>query len=253
MTHFKSNILTLGIGFIFLFNLVVISDSIALTNDDNYINTNIWRVTDWNETELLNFFPIANITAEKDSILSFNVTDESPNNYTNPNKGNFSFGNLSLSMDNPSIGSNLGFSIWPWIPGLVTHTNWTWHVQEAVSASQGQYLLGDITINGINESKAYKIGDFDRQAIEFGYKQDKPGNQNTTLIYDQETGVLLYGFTEIFIDKMYFLELDLISSSLIASTNFQEVEGVNFSLINPIFIFGFISVITFRLKTKKKR
>ncbi|MHA2105588.1 MAG: hypothetical protein ACW981_19345 [Candidatus Hodarchaeales archaeon] len=253
MTNFKSKIFTLGIGFLFLFNLVIISDSVALTNHGEFISTNIWKVTNWNETEPLNFFPVANITAEKDSIMSYNVTHEDLGNYTFSNLGNFTFGNLSLSIDNPSIGSNLGFSIWPWIPGLVTHSNWTWHIQEAVSASQGQYLLGDISINGVNDSKAYQIGDFNRIGIEFVYQQAKPGNQNTTLIYDQATGVLLYGFSEIFIEKMYFLELDLISSSLITSTNFQETKGVNFTLISVISILGFMSVVIVRLKNKKVR
>ncbi|MHA1984011.1 MAG: hypothetical protein ACW967_06630 [Candidatus Hodarchaeales archaeon] len=248
----KSKIFTLGIGFLFLLNLLIISGSTALTNDDDLISTNVWNVTNWNETETLNFFPIANITAEKDSILSYNVTKENLDNYTHPNEGDFSLGNLSLNTDNPSIGSNLGFSVWPWIPGLVANTNWTRHVQDAVSASQGKYLLGDISIKGVNDSKPYKINDFNRQAIEFVYKQDKPGNQNTTLIYDQETGVLLYGFTEIFIDKMYFLELELISSSLISSSNFQELGGVNFPVINLVSIFGFISVVIFRLNNKKK-
>lgn len=257
-----------------IFNFSVMNTAIT---SNSMLSSNIWRLNNWNETETLNFFPTANISAVIGSNVSYNITNVNEGNNTHPNEGVFSIGNLTLATDNPTIGSNLAFSVWPWIPGLVAQTNWTWQINEANIASNEGFLAGSMDITTVlNSSNSYNFNfiDFNRQVIEFNYHQNFPGNQNTTLIYDTETGVLLHGYTELYFDKLYFLELELISSTLITTSNAIELvsstsstsssltvsnsntlntsskstEEVSFSMINPIIIFGTIILLLLRKK-----
>ena len=244
------------------FNFSVMNTAIT---SNGVLSSNIWRLSNWNETETLNFFPTANITAVIGSNVSYNITHVNEANNTHPNEGIFSIGNLTLATDNPTIGSNLAFSVWPWIPGLVSQPNWAWQINEANTASNGGFLAGSMDITTVLNSSInfnFNFFNYNRQVIEFNYQQNFPGNQNTTLIYDTETGVLIYGYTELYFDKFYFLELDLISSTLITSSNAiglasststtssKSIEEVSFSVINPIVIFGTIIFLVFRKKNR---
>ncbi|OLS20000.1 MAG: hypothetical protein HeimC3_42110 [Candidatus Heimdallarchaeota archaeon LC_3] len=207
-----------------------------------------WKIDSWNDDSLVFYYPVGNIQAYNGSTLWYNVTEFNNQNYTHPSNGLFSIGNLSTSSNNNEIGSNLVFSIWPWIPGLITHNNWTWHKIESQKVSQEGFTQGKIEIK---ENSSFSFQDFNRNSIQFEYHQNSSlGNQNTTLIYDMDTGILLFGFTEIFFGKYYVLEVTLTSSSVIISNNYNNTSlTVNSSLL---WIFPFLILVTLKLGFKKR-
>ena len=248
----KFNSIKLSVFFLtlFLFSQISISNSTYIANQaESTLSYNSWKITTWNEESLVYFYPIGNIQALNGSIIWYNVTDYDNLNYTYPSLGMFSFGNLSDYSNNYDIGSNLALSIWPWIPGLLTHNNWTWHKLEIQKATLEGFSQGE---TNIKENKGYNFSNLTRNSIKFVYHQNiSLGNQNTTLIYDMDSGVLLYGFSEIFIKNYYVLEITLKSSTLINSSNY--ISSVNFS---NYFIIGFfcltIPKLLFKISKKVK-
>ena len=115
-------------------------------------------------------------------------------------------------------------SVYPWLPGLVTHTNWTWHQAQAHEG------LDDVngTISVVEST--YKVFGIERAAINFTFVQDKPGNQNTTLTYDKKTGVLLESFSEINFGTLYRMKLILVQCNCLSSSSLKAqwtVTGYN--------------------------
>jgi len=114
--------------------------------------------------------------------------------------GIFTIGNMTVYANDTTIGSELVLSIWPWFPGLVSHLDWTTVDENATDAVTG-WMEGDLEVKTTATTKTYI------------YRQGPYGNQNTTLIYDAATGILLEGYTEIFFGRDYHLGLRLIQAT----------------------------------------
>ncbi|WP_455464624.1 hypothetical protein, partial [Candidatus Hodarchaeum mangrovi] len=123
-----------------------------------------------------------------------------------------------------------------WFPGLVTSSSdWNLQKQVAQSAAEGLYTAGTLVVTDIS----YSYRNASRSAIQFQYTQDLSlGNQNTTLIYDKQTGVLLKAFSEIFFDHEYVIGLELITSDLIklGSTPLVTSMAVDFFVISSVIL-----------------
>jgi hypothetical protein len=197
-----------------------------MTGSKTAVSETNWLLKEWNEDATFEWYSTgAKFNASINSLVQYKILLEDPSNYTYPNSGLLDLGNLTnYETDNSDIANSLTFSIWPWTPGLVTHTNWTDHKLDAVFAANGQYLQGTLLINS---QTTYNTTSFSRTAIKFDYTQNKSlGNQNTSLIYDYETGVLLYGYSEINFFTPYIIELEFLNSSLITSSNVQSTDPV---------------------------
>jgi len=115
--------------------------------------------------------------------------------------GRFTLGNLTVLANDSLIGSELMLSIWPWFPGLVSSLNWADVDQKANSSATG-WMAGVLEIRTTASAKTYI------------YHQGPTGNQNTTLVYDLQTGILLAGYTEIYFAHDYHLGLQLSEAAL---------------------------------------
>ncbi len=91
--------------------------------------------------------------------------------------GVFTIGNLTLPANDSRIAAELAFSIWPWFPGLISHLDWSTVDQNATNAATG-FMDGTLEIRTTPTTKTYI------------YHQGVYGNQNTTLIYDLQNGIL---------------------------------------------------------------
>ena len=113
--------------------------------------------------------------------------------------GLFTIGNLTLSANDSRIAAELVFSIWPWFPGLISHLDWNAVDQAATDAASGFYMNGSLDILTTSTTKSYV------------YHQGPWGNQNTTLVYDLNAGILLSAYTEFFFLNDYHLGIDFIA------------------------------------------
>lgn len=203
----------------FILILMVSSAILGLNISSGSVNDDIvcrWKITNWNDEILVYWYPIGYINASTNSYLNYTISNYNSTNINSPSSGTINIGNFSESITNKDAATNLTLSVWGWFPGLVTFTNWTLHEKLATTAADGLYTKGTISI----EETTYTFGELKRKAITFEYQQDNTlGNQNTTLIYDYETGVLLSANTEITFLVEYYLELELVQSNLIASEN----------------------------------
>ncbi|MHA1973473.1 MAG: hypothetical protein ACTSW1_10795 [Candidatus Hodarchaeales archaeon] len=172
-----------------------------------------WRILEWNEENPVIWeWGLTSFVAQNGSLISYNMSYYDPTNFTHPSSGIISIGNLTTLTTNNKTAEVLVLSVWGWFPGLVTSINWTLQRQVASSAAQGLYTSGTLDIKELS----YPLGGHVFSAIQFDYKQSPDlGNQNTTLIYDKDTGLLLEGFTELFFSHYYVLHLRLESSDLV--------------------------------------
>ena len=113
--------------------------------------------------------------------------------------GSFTIGNLTLSANNSRIAAELVFSIWPWFPGLVSHLDWNTVDQAATDAATSYYMNGSLNIRSTALTRS------------FIYHQGPWGNQNTTLVYDVNSGILLKGYTEFFFLNDYHLGIEFVN------------------------------------------
>ncbi len=112
--------------------------------------------------------------------------------------GLLNIGNLTLLANDSRIAAELVFSIWPWFPGLVSHLDWNAVDQEANDAALSFFMNGSLEIITTSTTKTYV------------YHQGPWGNQNTTLVYDLTTGILLAGYTEFFFLNDYHLGIEFL-------------------------------------------
>lgn len=149
----------------------------------------------------LNPVPFCNITSKylDDGVLKKNVT----------------FVNKSTT----EIGSMLVLGYNDYNPGFITSINWTHEKLLATnSVDPTGWVPGTVTFDESNPAQ-----------IKMVFKQaPASGNQNTTLIYNKDTGVLIYAKTEIFFFNLYSLEIQLKEGN---------IPGY------PIEIFGLLSII----------
>ena len=169
----KRNTISLILTLIFIVNIGSIQ-IFAHEGEVHYdsIADNVWDLLDWNENEPLiwwgrNF----NVTANIGSKIIYNVTQVNENNFTYPNSGLFSFGNVSnLETNNNEIAGILALSILPWSPGLITQaTNWTQSINEVENiAKTSQWLKGSLNVD---KNFNYNYNEEQRDSIKFEYTQ----------------------------------------------------------------------------------
>ena len=217
---------------------IVIITSVFVGSDastaSSTISSHSWNLKQWNESQTLNWFPIALVNATMNSSVQFNVTNYDPTNLSFPSTGTFSIGNFTLeNATNFDISIALTLSILSWTPGVYTHTNWTIHKTEAMSASESGFSQGDLAIQ---DSIAYTLGSLVRKAIRFEYHQNTSiANQNTTLTYDYDTGVLLHGQSAVYLSNLYIIELQLVDSTLVTASNTTvQVSGFLLPILAPL-------------------
>lgn len=220
------------------------------TANNNQVSANVWKLLNWNQANPTDWYDQGiYVNATIGSLVKYNITS-SQNNMTDPNSGNFLIGNSSIvKTDNYDLANTFALSIYPWSPGFVMNpSNWSLSESQASNAAKGKYLQGNLTItNNLN----YTVSGFTRDAVQFVYSQNLTlGNQNTTLVYDFATGVLLYAKSSIFFSSLYKIELKLQSSTLITTSNVVTTssssnQGTNsskstttpgFLIISPIFV-----------------
>ncbi|MHA1226492.1 MAG: hypothetical protein ACTSR2_08710 [Candidatus Hodarchaeales archaeon] len=212
---------------------------------DNRISQ--WRILDWNEANPVIWeWGSTSFIAQNGSLISYNMSYYDPSNFTHPSSGIISIGNLTTWTTNNKTAEVLALSIWGWFPGLVTSTNWTLQRQVAESAASGLYTSGTLNVKELS----YTSNSHVFSAIQFTYSQSPDlGNQNTTLIYDKDTGLLLEGFTELQFSHYYVLGLKLESSDLISvDTNLKTSSW-------SVFLSGLalsVFIIVYRFKRVKR-
>jgi hypothetical protein len=181
----------------------------------NYTNSlSQWEIIAWNEDEPVAWeWPSLYFTVKTGSIINYTLSSYDSGNFTHPSSGTIEIGNLTTQTTNNKTGEVLALSIWGWFPGLITSSNdWADQKQAAQEVAQEEWYLGSLQI----QDSTYNYTGLMRQAINFSYQQDPSvGNQNTSLTYDKNTGVLLEGYTEFKFEAPYFLKLKLIYSDLI--------------------------------------
>ncbi len=146
-------------------------------------------------------------------------------------EGNFAMGNMTTKDNDTSIAYVLilGFGVWtrPWNPGLISSINWT--EEKSTANNSINATAGDILIITNNSNK-----------IKFKYQQGNGGNQNTTLVYDMNTGILLECYTEIKISNDYHLGLKFIGVTNITNIGISPwlfmISGV-IIVVSVVFIF----------------
>jgi hypothetical protein len=113
--------------------------------------------------------------------------------------GLFTIGNLTLPANDSRIATELVFSIWPWFPGLVSHLDWNAVDQAATDAALSFFMNGSLDTQSTATTRSYI------------YHQGPWGNQNTTLVYDVNSGILLTGYTEFFFLNDYHLGIQFVN------------------------------------------
>jgi uncharacterized membrane protein len=151
--------------------------------------------------------------------------------------GRFTIGNLTVLANDSLIGSELMLSIWPWLPGLVSSLNWADVDQKANSSATG-WMAGVLEIRTTASAKTYI------------YHQGPTGNQNTTLVYDLQTGILLAAYTEIYIANDYHLGLQLSEAALLPTPLALLVVGAS---VTPAAILIGLVVVFRRSRRKEMR
>jgi len=142
--------------------------------------------------------------------------------------GLFTIGNLTLPANDSRIAAELALSIWPWFPGLVSHLDWNDVDQDANDAANSFYMNGSLEIRVTATTRSYI------------YHQGPWGNQNTTLVYDVDSGILLAGFTEFFFLNDYHLGIEFASLSQ-KPTNLTTLVFIGtLGIVVIILIFGFL-------------
>ncbi|MFX0185292.1 MAG: hypothetical protein ACFE95_19595 [Candidatus Hodarchaeota archaeon] len=199
--------------------------------DSNLVSR--WEIQEWNNDAAVFWWdpPVTTsyFIASTGSYINYTLDSYDPTNFTHPSTGKIEIGNLTVHTTNNKSGEVLALSIYGWFPGLITSaSDWNYQIQVAEEVAQGEWTLGNLSTNEFK----YNYSGFHRRAINFSYCQDPSvGNQNTTLIYDKETGVLLEGSTE-FLDS-YILRLKLVYSDLISGSNITPwpLVSVSFAVL----------------------
>jgi hypothetical protein len=150
--------------------------------------------------------------------------------------GFFTIGNLTLPANDSRIAAELVFSVWPWFPGLVSHLDWNLVDQAATDAAAGFYLNGSLAIHTTSTTKSYV------------YHQGPWGNQNTTLVYDINSGILVSAYTEVFFLNDYHLGIEFITLTHNPTSLTTWLFVVSFAVILTVTIFF---VVISRLHLKK--
>lgn len=150
--------------------------------------------------------------------------------------GVFTIGNLTLLANNSQIAAELVFSIWPWFPGLVSHLDWNTVDQDATDAATTFFMNGSLDILTTSTTKSYI------------YRQGPWGNQNTTLVYDLVSGILLSAYTEFFFLNDYHLGVDFIT---LTQTRTSLVTVLFVVILAIVFIITIFCILIIRLRSNR--
>jgi hypothetical protein len=184
-----------------------------------------WRIT--NVTDEVVEFGFGSGTfwhAQAGQELSFEVQVIADDDLT----GLLTIGNLTLPANDSRIAAELVFSIWPWFPGLVSHLDWIAVDQAATEAAASFYMNGTLDIQDGASTKTYV------------YHQGPWGNQNTTLVYDIDSGILLSAYTEFFFLNDYHLGIDFVALTQ-NPTNLNTLLFLGvFAIVLVIVLFTFV-------------
>lgn len=209
---------------------------VALYPEENFsweineisIGTNVWiNSTLW--------FTIANWHANIGDEITYNVSDIIQVENKDYTKGSLNIGNLSLTTNDHAIGTNLALSYYPWVGGLI-------------SLEKDWMTLGNVTPFSTNanitidtNSKA-TILEKEVNTVKFKLNDS---SQQTELVYEAETGILVSGKTSAF---GFNLEIHLSSSSI-------PLPSITPSIPLPALICFLVtlSLLTFTLNIKRKR
>jgi len=230
----KRNILFISLIAISIINFYPVH---SLSSETNLVS--LWEITEWNEASVVAWeYPTLYFTAKNGSNINYTISSYDSANFTNPSSGVINIGNLTTQTTNNKTGEVLTLSIWGWFPGLITSSDdWNLQKQVAQEAAQGQWTTGNLEIQELTYNYAGML----RKAINFTYQQDPNiGNQNTTLIYDMDTGVLLEGYTELKFFELYVLELILVNSDLIVKVNTNLTSQHIFTNLTTIVFVGLL-------------
>jgi len=150
--------------------------------------------------------------AENGSKMSYTVTAVNEDVY-----GDLIIGNLTVTNSSSAeIASALVLGILSWSPGLITHTDWANHTEEAKEQTNSEWINGTLTIPEKNQVYMDKT----LETISFILVSS---SQNTTLVYEKSSGVLLEAQTGF---GAYFLNIEISSTD----PPLKEVEGKFFPL-----------------------
>ncbi len=185
----------------------------AIVNAPGEQTTILWNITDCPDVPFAwGWEDEGKWSAEPGDTMSFAV------NTTNADvEGELHLGNFSIYANDTDIARELVLGVWgatPFFPGLVIEVdNASIQRMNATAYASAERVKGNY-LNGTMESyysnMTVEVGTF--QCIVFAYVQDDSGwgePQRTTLAYDLETGVLVWGNTSYSFGTPYILTLEL--------------------------------------------
>ena len=179
-----------------------------------------WRITNvTNEAVEFGFGSGQFWHARVGQALTFDIYEKTHDEIS----GIFTIGNLTIPSNDSRIAAEIVFSIWPWFPGLISHLDWSDVDQQATDAATSFYMNGSLDIQTTSTTKSYI------------YHQGPWGNQNTTLVYDLVTGILLSAYTEFFFLNDYHLGIEFIILT-------QNPTNLTTLLFVAIFVVAIITV-----------
>ncbi len=193
-----------------------------------------WEILDYNSDFVGGWYALdwslrGYWAAEVGDTINYTISHYNDSNLDEPYIGNVAIGNFSASVPMSEVAMSLILSVYPWNPGLITHTNWTWHREQAHKAANDTLTASTLEITESNQEYLGKL----LSTIRFVYIQDPAkGNQNTTLVYAVTTGLLLYANTELNFGTYYKLEIG------ISETDIPIITASGFDLLIIILTFS---------------
>jgi hypothetical protein len=170
---------------------------------------------------------------ESGSTLAYTVTEINQTVY-----GELVLGNLTVTdSSSEETASNLILGILMWGPGLITHTDWTKHIEDANEQTQSEWINGTLELTETPQTFLGKM----LETIKFALVS---ASQNTTLVYDKGSGILLEaqtGFGQYFLE----IEISLVDPPLSGVPEFSSFPWMVLNL-------QFISWIGFRIWKRRK-
>ena len=247
----KKQILT-GILLIMIVSMVSFMPSNATTSNFKQIAPGdqiVWNVTDYNESN--NIYEPADWLTELYVHVAYYILNIGENVtflVGDPTTcgGVFDIGNLTRATARVELGLNLnaitgpGFGLTEFNPALLSPTNWTTQVAIANNATQERDgLYGQNATISIGSSYKIVMGE-NRSTISFNFTW---GDQISNTTYDNETGVLVYLYSQF---QLHLIEMELVA--IIPAPG--EIPGFS-AFLSILVITAFMVVLFNKSKTKK--
>ncbi len=251
----KNEIFTLA-ALLAILSITMIGRSSAYAVDiDPVLDANTivkWNVVNVTDSAISMYFTEAGYClVEDDTIMTFTISE-----VNDEVTGLLSIGNISILANDTDVARDLVLSVGiytPFEPGLfvkIGESNLDALNESAYESAErvsGNFMNGTM----LSTYENYTIGDTTYETIIFDYVQDSPlagDPQRTRLIYDLETGVLLYANTSYWFGgdfKPYRLEIQFIEIA-------HEGGYVPPTILYPIIIGG-IGIVLVVIAVARKR